>query len=340
MHKSEIESGAHEILATGKGLLAADESFRTVKKRLAAVGVESTEDTRRAYREMLFSTPGIEEYISGVILYDETIRQAGSDGNPLRDVLTRKGIIPGIKVDTGAQDMALFPGEKATGGLDGLRDRLAEYRELGAGFTKWRAAISIGRAMPTRACIDVNAGALAEYSALVQEAGLVPIVEPEVLMAGDHDIERCREVTRAVLRSVFTHLLDRRVALEGMLLKPNMILPGTDSSKQVSVDEVAEKTVGLFREVVPAAVPGVIFLSGGQDAVLATERLNGIEQVGNLPWHVTFSFARALQEPALTSWRGDPANVAEAQRVLFKRAMCNGAATRGQYSGEMEQMAA
>ncbi|MCE5324373.1 fructose-bisphosphate aldolase class I [bacterium] len=340
MSKSEIKNTIYELLSPGKGLLAADESFKTIKKRLEAVGVESTQESRCAYREMLFGTPGIENYISGVILYDETIRQQDSSGRFLRDVLTGKGIIPGIKVDTGTADMPMLAGEKLTGGLDGLRDRLVEYRDLGARFTKWRAAISIGDGIPTHACIDANAQMLAEYAALVQDVGLVPIVEPEVLMDGGHDIARCEEVTRMVLRSVFAHLLDRRVALDSILLKPNMILPGKDCSRQVSDGEVADRTITLFKEVVPAAVPGIVFLSGGQDAVLATQRLNTIAQTSGLPWKVTFSFARALQGPALDIWRGNASNVAEAQRVFLKRAMCNGAASRGQYSGEMEQIAA
>jgi len=338
MNKGEIKATIRELLSPGKGLLAADESFKTIKKRLEAVGVESTQETRCAYREMLFSTPGIENYISGVILYDETIRQQDSSGHLLRDLLMGKGIIPGIKVDTGAVDMALLPGEKLTGGLDGLRDRLVEYRDLGARFTKWRAAISVGDGTPTRACIDANAQMLAEYATLVQEEGLVPIVEPEVLMDGEHDIARCEEVTEMVLRSAFAHLMDRRVALDSILLKPNMILPGKDCTSQVSDGEVAKRTVGLFKEVVPAAVPGIVFLSGGQDAVLATRRLNAIKQISKLPWAITFSFARALQEPALNIWRGEASNVAEAQRVFLKRAMCNGAASRGQYTGEMEQI--
>lgn len=340
MQTHELEATARELVTKGKGILAADESFGTIKKRLEAINVESTADTRRSYREVLFSTPGIEEYISGVILFDETIRQVDMDGTPLRDLLLSRGIKVGIKVDEGTQDLTNFPGEKVTEGLDGLRNRLAEYRDLGASFTKWRAVITIGPGIPTRTCIESNAEVLAMFATLSQEAGLVPVVEPEVLMDGEHNIEQCRDATEAMLKSVFSHLMDHRVHLEGMLLKSNMVLPGKKSPAQVSVGEVAEKTVKLLRRVVPAAVPGIVFLSGGQDSIVATEHLNAMNNMGDLPWHLSFSYSRALQEDALKTWAGSDDNRAEAQRIFYKRAKCNGVATRGEYSGEMERIAA
>ncbi len=312
----------------------------TITKRLNAIGVESTEQTRREYREMLFSTPGIEQYLSGVILFDETIRQDSSSGKPMRELLTEKGIIVGIKVDEGKHDLPNFPGEKVTDGLDGLRKRFAEYRELGARFAKWRTVTCIGGWQPTRTCLESNAETQARYAALAQEAGLVPIVEPEVLMDGDHSIGCCREATRRTLRAVFEKLMDHRVLLAGMILKPNMVLPGEDSSQKPSPEEVAENTVSVLREVVPAAVPGIAFLSGGQDAVVATERLNAIARVPSPPWRLTFSFSRALQGPVMDAWKGDPANVAEAQRVFVERAKCNSAAVQGQYYPEMDKMGA
>ncbi|HBY95454.1 MAG: fructose-bisphosphate aldolase class I [Ardenticatenaceae bacterium] len=340
MTTQELESVAQALVARGKGILAADESTGTIKKRLASINVESTEETRRTYRELLFITPGMEEFISGVILFDETIRQATREGTPFTEVLRQKGVIPGIKVDKGAKELAGFPGEKITEGLDGLRERLAEYRDLGARFAKWRAVITIGPGIPTRTCIDANAHALARYAALCQEQGLVPIVEPEVLMDGNHSIERCQEVTEATLERVFSELMAHRVRLEGILLKPNMVLSGKEASRQAGVEEVAERTVRSFRRVVPAAVPGIVFLSGGQSAELATEHLNAMNALGKQPWELSFSYGRALQEPTLKAWRGEAANAPEAQRLFYHRARCNGAARSGSYSREMEAAAA
>lgn len=339
MNTRELESVAKALVAKGKGILAADESTGTIKKRLASINVESTEETRRTYRELLFTTEGMEQFISGVILFDETIRQATQDGTPFTEVLQRKGVIPGIKVDKGAKDLANFPGEKITEGLDGLRERLAEYRDLGARFAKWRAVITIGPAIPTRTAIDANAHALARYAALCQEQGLVPIVEPEVLMDGDHSIERCQAVTEATLTTVFGELLDHHVLLEGMLLKPNMVLSGKEAPRQAGVAEVAERTVNSFRRVVPSAVPGIVFLSGGQSAELATEHLNAMNAMGDHPWELSFSYGRALQEPTLKAWRGEASKVPLAQRLFYHRARMNGAAREGTYSKEMEAAA-
>src|SRR5207249_1118322 len=282
-----------------------DESSGTIKKRFDSIGVESTEENRRAYREMLFTTRGMEEFISGVILFDETIRQSNADGVPFTKLLDGAGVISGIKVDTGAKPLAGFPGETITEGLDGLRDRLAEYRTLGARFTKWRAVITIGEGIPTSLCLQANAHALARFAALSQEAGLVPIVEPEVLMDGDNTLERCEEVTAATLQEVFTQLHTHRVLLEGMVLKPNMVVPGKGCPQQASVEEVAEATVRCFRQVIPAAVPGIVFLSGGQSAKRATEHLNAMNAMGEHPWALSFSYGRALQGPVLESWRGN-----------------------------------
>jgi fructose-bisphosphate aldolase class I len=337
MTTSDLDKTAGAIVAEGKGILAADESSGTIKKRLASIDVESTEENRRAYRELLFTTEGVEDQISGVILFDETIRQSTVDGKPFPDLLSGRGIIPGIKVDKGAKDMAGFPGEKVTEGLDGLRERLAEYHELGARFTKWRAVITIkGDGVPTGTCIDANAHALARFAALSQEAGLVPIVEPEVLMDGSHTIERCGEVTEHTLRRVFSELLEHRVTYEGMLLKPNMVLSGKECPRQAGPDEVAEATVRCFRRVVPAAVPGVVFLSGGQTPEQATENLNAMNAMGEHPWQLSFSYGRALQEPTLKAWRGDTSNVPEAQKRFQHRAKCNGAARYGKYTKDME----
>ncbi len=338
--KAELEATARALVAPGKGILAADESTGTIKKRFDTIHLESTPETRRAYRELLFTTDGVEEFISGVILYDETIRQQARDGTPLPQVLSRRGIIPGIKVDKGAKDLAGFPGEKVTEGLDGLRERLAEYRDLGARFAKWRAVIDIGDGIPTRTCIMANAHALARYAALCQEAGLVPIVEPEVLMDGSHDIERCAEVTEATLRAVFGELYEARVYLEGTLLKPNMVIAGKKCPRQASTQEVAEATVRILRRAVPAAVPGIVFLSGGQSPVQATENLNAMNAMGSHPWELSFSYGRALQEPVLQAWRGDPANVAAAQQAYYHRARCNSAARYGKYTPAMEEAAA
>lgn len=340
MDMSKLESVAKTLVTDGKGILAADESFSTIKKRFEAIGIESTEETRRIYREMLFTTPGIEQFISGVILFDETIRQNASDGTPLREVLKRKGIIPGIKVDKGAKPLPMYSGEKITAGLDGLRDRLAEYRNLGAQFIKWRAVISIGDGIPTQYAIEANARMLAHYAALSQETGLVPIVEPEVLMDGDHTIERCVQVTEDTLTTVFSELHEQRVLLEGMLLKPNMVLPGKDSPEQVSSQDVAQMMVNTLRRTVPAAVPGVVFLSGGQTPEQTTENLNAMNQLGPQPWALSFSFGRALQEPAIEAWKGNPDNVPEVQRLFYQMAKNNHAARLGKYKPTTQAIAA
>ncbi|MCA1840571.1 MAG: class I fructose-bisphosphate aldolase [Actinomycetota bacterium] len=334
---AELVSIAKALVAEGKGILAADESSPTIKKRFDSIGTESTEDTRRSYREMLFKTDGAQEFISGVILYDETIRQDASDGQPLREVLSQKAIIPGIKVDAGTKALAGAPGELVTEGLDGLRDRLNEYRELGARFTKWRAVITIGDGIPSRYCIEVNAHALARYAALSQEAGLVPIVEPEVLMDGDHTVDRCYEVTSQILKSVYEQLELQRVDLAGTLLKPNMVLSGKDCPQQASVEEVASRTVEVLRANVPSSVPGIVFLSGGQSDELATAHLDAMNKIAGSPWQLSFSYGRALQAPALKAWKGDPSNVAAGQAAFLHRARCNGAARYGRYSDEMEK---
>jgi fructose-bisphosphate aldolase class I len=336
MDKPTLISVAQELVTEGKGILAADESSGTIKRRLDSINVPSTEENRRAYREVLFTTPGIEAYISGIILYDETLRQQAQDGTPFPTLLSQRGIVPGIKVDKGAVDLAGFPGEKITEGLDGLRTRLTEYRKLGAGFTKWRAVITIGERIPSSYCIEANAHALARYAALSQEAGLVPIVEPEVLMDGRHTMARCEEVTTVTLQCVFAHLHNHGVLLEGMLLKPNMVLSGQDCPQQASVDEVAEATMRCFRRTVPAAVPGVVFLSGGQSAEVATAHLNAMNALGEHPWQVSFSYGRALQGPVLEAWQGKAANTAAAQKFFAHRAKCNGAARYGKYTKDME----
>jgi fructose-bisphosphate aldolase class I len=335
-----LEATARALVAPGKGILAADESFPTIEKRFKTLEIESTEDNRRAYREMLFTTPGIGDHISGVILCDETIRQSASDGTPLPKVLERAGVIPGIKVDTGAKPLAGAEGEKVTEGLDGLRDRLDEYRGLGAKFAKWRAVIEIGDGLPSAYCIHVNAHALARYAALAQESGLVPIVEPEVLMDGDHTIDRCYEVTEATLQAVFNELFSQRIVYERMLLKPNMVISGKDCSEQASPEEVAEATVRCFRSVVPAAVPGIVFLSGGQSDELATANLNAMNRIGPHPWELSFSYGRALQAPALKAWNGEEAKVGAGQEALAHRARLNGAARSGEYTPDMEKVAA
>ena len=330
---------ARALVAGGKGLLAMDESNPTCNKRFARLGIPQTEEVRRAYRELIVTTPGLGESISGAILYDETIRQRKQDGTPLVQFLTDAGIIPGIKVDTGAKDMAGFPGEKVTDGLDGLRDRLAEYAQMGARFAKGRAVITIGAGLPTRGCITANAHALARYAALCQEAGLVPIVEPEVLMTGIHTLQRCGEVTEEVLRAVFNQLNAQRVLLEGMILKPNMVLPGLACPVQETVDEIADATVRCLLRTVPAAVPKIAFLSGGQSAELASARLNAMNLrfKPQLPWALAFSFARAIQQPALEIWQGQEAHVLAAQQALMHRATCNRAARRGEYTAAMEK---
>ncbi len=336
----ELEDIAQKMVVKGKGILAADESTGTITKRLSGVDVESTEENRRTYRNLLFTSPGIEENISGVILFDETIRQSADDGTPFPKLLSDRGIIPGIKVDMKAKPLAGFPGEKVTEGLTGLRDRLEEYVDLGAKFAKWRAVITIGDGIPSRVCIDANSYALARYAALCQEAGIVPIVEPEVLMDGDHDIEQCEQVTTAMLKQLFYDMLEHRVMLEGAILKPNMVISGKEASVQADVQEVAERTVRTMRRVVPSAIPGIAFLSGGQSAVLATEHLNAMNAMGDHPWNLTFSYGRALQQPTLNEWRGNKEKVEKAQQLLQHRAKCNGAATLGEYSKEMEKIAA
>jgi fructose-bisphosphate aldolase, class I len=334
MNANAMENIARLLVARGKGILAADESHGTIEKRFKATGVESTEENRRVYREMLFTTPGLGESISGVILFDETLRQQAANGVALVEVLHGQGIIPGIKVDKGAKALAGFPGEKVTEGLDGLRERFAEYAKLGTQFTKWRAVIAIGPNIPTRTCLEANAHALARFAALSQEAGLVPIVEPEVLMDGDHTIERHFEVTEAALKHVFQALDGHRVRLEAMLLKPNMVLSGKESAEQAGVAQVAEMTLRCMLHGVPAAVPGIVFLSGGQTDVQATEHLNALNQLGKTPWELSFSFGRALQAPALKTWKGSPTNLKAAQSALHHRACCNSAARFGKYAGE------
>ncbi len=334
----DLNTIARALVAEGKGILAADESTPTIKKRFDSIDVESSEANRRAYRELLFTTPGLGEFISGVILFDETLRQQAADGTPLVEILDRNGIIAGIKVDAGAKPLAGAPGEKVTEGLDGLRDRLAEYVTLGARFTKWRAVLAIGDGLPSRQCIDANAEALARYAALSQEAGLVPIVEPEVLMDGDHTIERCFEVSEAVLHSVFAALSRHRVVLEDMLLKPNMVLSGKECPKQADVQTVAAQTVRCLRHAVPAAVPGIVFLSGGQSDEVATAHLNGMNACARPhPWQLSFSYGRALQAPPLKAWSGKAANLKRAQDALHHRARLNGAARHGTYAASMEK---
>jgi fructose-bisphosphate aldolase class I len=328
------------LVAENKGILAADESDGTIKKRFDSIGVESTEENRRAYRDLLFTTEGVDEFISGVILFDETIRQSSLEGTPFPRLLEQRGIIPGIKVDKGAKTLANAPGETITEGLDGLRERLEEYRGLGARFAKWRATYSIGPEIPSEYSVWTNAHALARYAALSQEAGLVPIVEPEVLMDGDHTIERSFDATSRALHAVFTELRDQRVHAEGILLKPNMVLSGYECPEQASHDEVAEQTLRCFRRHVPAAVPGIVFLSGGQSDEDATANLNAMNARGPHPWELSFSYGRALQAPALKAWRGDPANVEAAQKALYRRAKFNGAARSGSYAPEMEREAA
>ena len=333
---ARLEDVACALVAPGKGILAADESSPTIEKRFKSIGVASTEDNRRDYREMLFRTEGAEEFISGVILFDETLRQNGADGTPLARVLQKRGIIPGIKVDMGAKQLAGSPTEKVTEGLDGLRERLGEYRGLGAQFAKWRAVITIGEGIPSDYCLDTNAHALARYAALCVEAGIVPIVEPEVLMDGPHTLERCDDVTDRTLHRVFAALHDQRVPLEQILLKPNMVLSGSECPTQAGIREVAEATLRCFRNNVPAAVPGIVFLSGGQADELATAHLNEMNALGGSPWELSFSYGRALQAPALKAWGGKPNQRDAGQRAYYKRAKCNGAARYGKYSAAME----
>jgi fructose-bisphosphate aldolase, class I len=332
----KLKETARALVAPGKGILAADESDGTIKKRFDSIGIESTEDNRRAYRDMLLTTEGAAEHISGVILYDETIRQSALDGTPFPKLLETQGVIPGIKVDEGATDLAHAPGEKITEGLDGLRERLAEYVGLGARFAKWRAVITIGDGIPSEYCLWTNAHALARYAALSQEAGLVPIVEPEVLMDGGNSIETSFDVTSRTLHAVFTELRDQRVHFEQMLLKPNMVLSGYDASNRAGIQEVAEQTIRCFRRHVPAAVPGIVFLSGGQTDEDATAHLNAMNAMGPHPWELSFSYGRALQAPSLKAWAGEAENVASGQAAYLHRAKMNGLARSGSYSPDME----
>jgi len=331
-----METTVAALLASGKGVLAADESFPTIEKRFDAIGIPSTVETRHAYREMLFTTPGIGGYISGVILFEETLRGHTAHNMSFPELLSRQGIIPGIKVDAGAVPLDNFPDERITAGLDGLPARLAEYRELGARFAKWRAVYTIGSGLPTSTAVAANAEMLARYAAACQHAGLVPIVEPEVLMTGDHTIEQCEGVTARVQAAVFNALRAHRVLLELMLLKPNMVLPG-EKGPRAGVEQVASATLRCLRQTVPAAVPGVVFLSGGQDPVQAARHLDIMNRIDNTPWILSFSFARALQQPALERWRGKPENAAAAQRVFLHRARCAGAAALGTYTDAMER---
>ncbi len=339
-YSEQLRQTARELVAPGRGILAADESSGTIKKRFDSINLESTEESRRAYRELLFTAPDAEKYISGVIMFDETIRQGWKDGTPFSEVLAKQGIIPGIKVDKGAVELSFSPEEKVTEGLDGLRQRLVEYRELGARFTKWRGVIDIiGDAIPTAYCLGVNAHALARYAALCQEEGLVPIVEPEVLMDRDHTIDRCSDVTIETLERVFDELNAQRVDLEGMLLKPNMVVPGKKCSQQVDHRTVAERTVSALRLAVPAAVPGIVFLSGGMSDEDATARLNEMNKLGPHPWELSFSYGRALQAAALDAWKGDPSNFEAGAKAFSHRAKMNSLARDGSYDASMEPAA-
>jgi fructose-bisphosphate aldolase, class I len=341
MNLAELNKVAEAMVKPGRGILAADESTGTIGKRFEAIGVPSTADSRRDYREMLFrTTEAMSKYISGVILYDETIRQNAKDGTPLVKLIEKTGAMPGIKVDKGTKPLPNYPGEVVTEGLDGLRERLVEYRGLGAKFAKWRAVIDIDNSIPSYECINANAHALARYAALCQDEGIVPIVEPEVLMDGDHDIDRCYKITEWTLKTVFEQLYYARVALEGMVLKPNMVIAGKKSPKQAGVEEVAEKTVRLLKSCVPAAVPGIAFLSGGQSDEDATAHLDAMHRLGPLPWPLSFSYGRALQHSPQTTWSGKPENVAAAQRAFNHRAMMNGLATLGQWKADLERKAA
>ena len=341
MSVADLEATARALVAEGKGILAADESTPTIKKRLDTIGVESTEETRRGYRELLFTTEEIGEHISGVIMFDESLRQNGAGGTPLVKGLAGRGVMSGIKVDAGAKPLALAPGEKVTEGLDGLRGRLEEYVSLGARFTKWRAVITIGDGIPSATCIEVNAHALGRFAALSQEAGLVPIVEPEVLMDGAHDIDACAAVTEKTLERVFVALFEQRVVLEKMLLKPNMVIPGKDCAAQAGPEEIAAATLQVFRRVVPAAVPGVVFLSGGQSEEEASANLNALNAMSaGAPWQLSFSYGRALQQSALKAWGGKAGNVAAGQAALRHRARMNGAARTASYAATLEKEAA
>lgn len=340
MNRTELEAIARAMAAKNKGILAADESTGTIKKRFDVINLQSTEEARRTYREMLLTAPGAADYISGVIFYDETLRQKTKDGVPFPEYLTKLGIVPGIKVDTGAKPLAGYPNETITEGLDGLRERFIEYHKLGARFAKWRAVIDIGEGLPTRFAIEANAHALARYAALCQEANIVPIVEPEVLMDGAHTIERCEEVTSEVLSTVFRQLHSHRIHLEGMILKPNMVIAGKKCATRANPQQVAEATIRTLKRYVPSAVPGIAFLSGGQGAAEATEHLSLMNKLGPFPWELTFSYGRALQDEALRAWGGKPENFAAGQKAFFRRAKLNGLARSGNYSSKLEQEAA
>ena len=337
---SELAKVAQAMVASAKGILAADESTGTIEKRFKSINVENTEENRRAYRDMLFTAKGVGDHISGVILYDETLRQKSADGTPFPALLTRLGVLPGIKVDAGAKAMALCDGETITEGLDNLPKRCVEYVKLGAKFTKWRAVITIGNGIPSQACISANAHALARYAAICQSTGLVPIVEPEVLMDGDHTIERCQDVTEWTLREVFAALADQKVKFEEMVLKPSMVISGKDCAKQAGVQEVAQRTLDVLKRWVPAAVPGIAFLSGGQSDELATEHLDAMNKLGGGPWTLSFSYGRALQQPSLKAWKGMAGNVAAAQAALIHRAHMNDLAATGKYSAALEKKVA
>jgi fructose-bisphosphate aldolase class I len=343
-YDTELAATARAMVAPGKGILAADESTGTIEKRFKSISVENTEENRRAYRDMLFSTRGLADHVSGVILYDETLRQKTAAGVPFPEFMSKQGILPGIKVDTGAKPMALCPGETVTEGLDGLAKRCAEYVKLGAKFAKWRAVITIGPKLPSSACVEANAHALARYAAICQAEGLVPIVEPEVIMDGDHTIERCEEVTEWTLRETFIELAGQRVRLEEMVLKPSMVVAGSEAKRQAGVDEVAARTLAVLKRTVPGAVPGIAFLSGGQSDELATAHLDAMNRLGaktgGLPWKLTFSYGRALQAASLKAWRGSAANVAAAQAALAHRSRMNGLAATGKYQADQEKKAA
>ena len=338
MFERELATTAAAIVAPGKGILAIDESGGTIKKRFDSIGIESTVETRRAYRDLLITADGLSQFISGMILYDETTKQVAKDGTPFPEVLRKSGILAGIKVDTGAKDLSGAPGEKVSEGLDGLRERLAEYRKLGATFAKWRAVITIGKDIPSAYCIAANTHALARYAALCQEAGIVPIVEPEVLMDGNHTLERCFDMTENTLLALFHALYEQHVRVEHTILKASMVIAGKDCPQQASVQQVAEATIRCLKRTVPAALPGIVFLSGGQGDVLATAHLNAMNATdAALPWPLSFSYGRALQSPALKTWKGQAANVAAAQKALYHRSKCNSAACFGRYKPEMEQ---
>jgi fructose-bisphosphate aldolase class I len=338
MDKKTLSEIAEKLVAPGKGILAADESMGTMEKRLSAIGLPSTEENRKNYRWLLFSTPEVEEYISGVIMFDETLKQKGDNDKFLAQILSNKGIIPGIKVDLGTKDLEGFPGEKVTEGLDGLKERLVEYKNLGAQFTKWRAVITIGENIPSDECINQNSERLSQFAILSQEANLVPIVEPEVLMDGGHDINKCAQVTYKTLKVVFNYLNDAGVFLNGMLLKPNMMLPGKDNPNKATSDEIAKATLDCFKEVIPEEVPGIVFLSGGQSPEEATANLNAINILDNVSWQLSFSFGRALQEPVLKAWLGKEENVKLAQDAFYKRARLNSLARQGKYSPDKENI--